>query len=154
GLLFHSLYSPGSGTYAEQVSCRIERGLDVEAFKRSWQSIVDRHSILRTSFLWEGLDEPRQIVHRGVEVPWKEEDWRGLTAAEQSECARAFLAKDREADFEFSRAPLMRLTLLRTCKDTYYFIWSSHHILLDGWCKQQLFEEVFTHYEAYRRGKK
>jgi hypothetical protein len=37
GLLFHSLYSPGSGTYVEQVSCRIERGLDVEALKRSWQ---------------------------------------------------------------------------------------------------------------------
>lgn len=153
GLLFHSLYSPDSGTYVEQVSCRIERGLDVEAFKRAWQSIVDRHSILRTSFLWEGLDAPQQIVHKDVKVLWKEEDWRRLTAAEQSEYAQVFLSKDRGSDFEFSRAPLTRLTLLRTSDDTYYFIWSSHHILLDGWCKRQLFEEVFTYYEAYRRGK-
>jgi amino acid adenylation domain-containing protein len=153
GLLFHSLYSPGSGTYGEQVSCRIERGLDVEAFKRSWQSLVDRHSILRTSFLWEGLAQPQQVVHKDVKVVWKEEDWRHLTAVEHSECVQAYLAKDREVDFEFSRAPLMRLTLLRTGEDTYYFIWSSHHILLDGWCRQQLFEEVFVHYEVYRRGK-
>jgi amino acid adenylation domain-containing protein len=153
GLLFHSLYSPDSGTYVEQVSCRIESGLDVEAFKRSWQSLVDRHSILRTSFLWEGLDEPQQVVHKGVKIQWREEDWRRLSAAEQSECAQTLLAKDREADFEFSRAPLMRLTLLRTGEDAYYFTWSSHHILLDAWCKQQLFEEVFAHYEAYRHGK-
>jgi len=153
GLLFHSLYSPGSGTYVEQVSCRIERGLDVEALKRSWQSIVDRHPILRTSFLWEGLSEPQQVVHKEVEVPWKEEDWRSITAAEQSERLRTFLAKDQEAGFEFSRAPLMRVTLLRTGEDAYYFIWSSHHILLDGWCNQLLFGEVFTRYEAYRCGK-
>src|SRR5215470_2958466 len=119
GLLFHSLYSPGSGTYGEQVSCRIERGLDVEAFKRSWQSLVDRHSILRTSFLWEGLAEPQQVVHKDIKVAWKEEDLRRLTAVEHSECVQAYLAKDRGADFEFSRAPLMRLTLLRTDEDTY-----------------------------------
>jgi amino acid adenylation domain-containing protein len=153
GLLFHSLYSPGSGTYVEQVSCRIEKGLDVEAFKRSWQTLIDRHSILRTSFLWEGLEEPQQVVHKDVRIPWKEEDWRGLAPAEQSECAQAFLAKDQEVGFEFSQAPLMRVTLLQTDEDAYYFIWSSHHILLDGWCKRQLFEEVFTLYEAYRRGK-
>lgn len=153
GLLFHSLYAPGSGNYVEQASCRIGRGLNVEALKRSWQALVDRHPILRTSFLWEGLSEPRQVVHQEVEVPWREEDWRNLTPAEQAERLQTLLAQDRAAGFEFSRAPLMRVTLLRTGEDAYYFIWSSHHILLDGWCSQLLFGEIFTRYDAYHHGK-
>jgi len=153
GLLFHSLYSPGSGMYFEQMSCRIEGRLEVEAFQRSWQTLVDRHSILRTSFLWEGVKEPVQIVHRNVKVSWKQGDWRGLSPSEQSESLQRFLETDRQTDFEFARAPLMRLTLLRIGRESYYFIWSSHHILFDGWCKQLIIQEVFTLYEGYSQGR-
>src|SRR5262249_7673331 len=84
GLLFHSLYEPGRGTYYDQMSCRIEGELNVEAFKRAWQSVVDRHAILRTSFVWEGLKEPLQVVERRLKLVFREEDWRGCARAEQS----------------------------------------------------------------------
>ena len=53
GMLFHSLYSPGSDLYFEQFSCRLQGDLDIAAFKQSWQEVVNRHSILRTACVWE-----------------------------------------------------------------------------------------------------
>lgn len=151
GLLFHSLYAPGSGTYVVQMRCRIQGELDVASFRRSWQTVVHRHSVLRTSFLWEGLEEPLQVVHKRINIVWKEEDWRRLTVSEQCESLQCLIRKDREDGYVFSRAPLMRLALLRTDQDSYYFLWSSHHILFDGWCTQLLIQEVFTCYDAYSR---
>ncbi|HVR97663.1 MAG TPA: condensation domain-containing protein, partial [Thermoanaerobaculia bacterium] len=151
GLLFHSLYAPDSGLYVAQVGCRLG-GLDVGAFQRAWQTLVDRHPILRTSFLWEGLEQPLQAVRRRVELSWDEADWRGLDETEREERLEAFLRADAARGFELGRAPLMRLALLRLDDDAYQFVWSHHHLLLDGWCTTLVFEELFALYETHRFG--
>src|SRR5262249_36885398 len=43
GILFHSLYEPGSGVYVEQLGYTVEGELDVEALGRAWQKVLDRH---------------------------------------------------------------------------------------------------------------
>jgi len=145
GLLFHGLYAPATEIYFEQITCTLRGDLDAEAFRRAWQRLVDRHGVLRTSFLWEGLDEPLQMVRRGVEMPWAEEDWRG-TADPDSRLA-AFAAADRRDPFDLRRAPLMRAALLRTDEREHRFVWSFHHLLVDGWSLPPLFADVFALYQ-------
>jgi amino acid adenylation domain-containing protein/non-ribosomal peptide synthase protein (TIGR01720 family) len=152
GLLFHYLYAPQSNIYFLQASCRISAALDVMAFQRAWQTIVDRHAILRTSFLWEGLSQPLQVVNENINLEWSEEAWPELSRAEQRARWDELLRRDRECAFDLSRAPLMRLTLVRSGTDDYYFAWSTHHILLDGWSSQFVMQEVLAVYEAYSRG--
>ncbi|HJX19630.1 MAG TPA: condensation domain-containing protein, partial [Steroidobacteraceae bacterium] len=50
GLLFHSLYAPQSAVYVVSVTCRLGGPLDVAAFRRAWQHVVERHAVLRTAF--------------------------------------------------------------------------------------------------------
>ncbi|MCP4656408.1 MAG: non-ribosomal peptide synthetase, partial [bacterium] len=83
GMLFHSLYAPDSGVYVEQLSARLEGKLDAEVFARAWQQMVDRHAALRSSFHWEGLKRPVQVVYRQLEVTLERSSWRGLQPAEQ-----------------------------------------------------------------------
>src|SRR5215211_5746287 len=52
GLLFHTLENPGSGAYVEQLSCALLGPLDLAAFGAAWQSVIDRHPVLRTAFVW------------------------------------------------------------------------------------------------------
>ncbi|AUX29427.1 MULTISPECIES: non-ribosomal peptide synthase/polyketide synthase [Sorangium] len=151
GLLYHTLRDPASGMYVEQLTFRIDAGLDVEALHAAWQQVVDRHPILRTGFVWEGLDEPVQVVRTGVVLPWSELDLRGLTAEEQEERLDALLAEDRARGFELARAPLARSALLRLTEDAYQLVWSYHHLLLDGWSTALLFKELLACYEAARR---
>jgi amino acid adenylation domain-containing protein len=152
GILFHTLYAPESGVYCEQWSCTLHGNLRVAAFQRAWQRVVDRHPVLRTAFNWEYRDEPFQVVYRRVEVPWRQHDWRSLSTAAQERQYEAFLAADRDQGFALSQAPLMRLTLVRIAEDAYHFVWSHHHLLLDGWSLPILLKEAFQFFEAFCAG--
>jgi amino acid adenylation domain-containing protein len=153
GMLFDALLQSESALYFEQLSCTFEGRLDVAAFKAAWQRAVERHAILRTGFVWEDLKEPMQFVQREAVLPCAEQDWRGLTAAEQRERLRDYLRRDRERGVELTKAPLMRLSLLRTSEHSYAFVWSHHHLLLDGWSSALLLEEVLTVYRHSREGR-
>jgi NRPS condensation-like uncharacterized protein len=153
GLLFHTLQAPESGVYFEQLSAVLGGDLEVASFKRAWQKVLERHALLRTAFYWEELSEPLQVVHRQVELPWVEEDWRGLSPNEQQGRFEAFLEADRGRGFELGQAPLMRGALLRVAEDAHQFVWSFHHLLLDGWSLPLVLKEVLAYYEAYCGGR-
>ncbi|MBW4569114.1 MAG: amino acid adenylation domain-containing protein [Tolypothrix carrinoi HA7290-LM1] len=152
GILFHSLAAPKSGVYFEQFSWTLQGKLNVTAFHRAWQHIVERHSILRTCFVWEGLKEPVQIVHRQVTLPWQEYNWQHLSPEEQQQKLELFLQSDRSSGFELKQAPLMRLTLVQLSDISYNFTWSHHHLLLDGWSVALVFKEVLACYKAFSNG--
>jgi NRPS condensation-like uncharacterized protein len=152
GMLFHSLYAPTSGVYVTQSTGAIHSHLNILAFERAWQRVIDRHPILRTAFVWEDLDEPVQVVCRGVELPLEHQDWRGLSPVEREERLEKFLQAERARGFELSQAPLMRLALIRMADRIYQFVWSHHHVLLDGWSLPLLIQEIFTFYEAFCQG--
>jgi amino acid adenylation domain-containing protein len=149
GMLFHSHYAQQSGVDIEQMVCGLHEELNVPAFRQAWDSVVARHSALRTSFCWEGLDEPKQEVHRSVSVPFEEQDWRGLLSAQQKVRLEAYLRSDRKRGFTLARAPLIRLALFRFAEADYQFIWTFHHILADGRSHLLILKEVFGFYEAF-----
>ncbi|MBG1243500.1 non-ribosomal peptide synthetase [Nostoc sp. NZL] len=152
GILFHALYTPKSGVYCEQFSCNIHGHLNISLFKQAWQQVVERHQILRTSFIWEGLKEPAQVVHKQVGLPWEQQDWQGLTSVAQQERMEDFLKVERERGFELSQPPLMRLSVIQLGENDYRFIWSHHHLLLDGWSSSLLLNEVFALYKGFTQG--
>jgi amino acid adenylation domain-containing protein/non-ribosomal peptide synthase protein (TIGR01720 family) len=152
GLLFHALEPGQGGLYATQLTCRL-RGLDLPAFERAWRTVVNRHPSLRSAFVWKSTQQPLQVVARKVGLPFRHEDWRGLGPAELETKLQAFLAEDRSRELQPSRAPLMRLALFRTGEETHQLVWTSHHLILDGWCRSPILQEVFTLYEAYAQGR-
>ncbi|MEO5730959.1 MAG: condensation domain-containing protein, partial [Byssovorax sp.] len=152
GMLFHALRDPRSGVYVEQLTCAIDHSLDVEVFEQAWRRVVEHHAVLRSTFHWEGVAEPVQVVRRRVELPFVIEDWQALPAAAQRARLAAYLEADRERGFALDRAPLMRLWLARTAASTHQLVWTHHHLLIDGWSLPLLFKDVLTTYEALRRG--
>ncbi|QDL09669.1 non-ribosomal peptide synthetase [Brasilonema octagenarum UFV-E1] len=152
GMLFHTLYAPESEIYFEQLLCILSGELNFPGFQQAWQQVVARHPVLRSSFYWEEIEKPLQMVSKQVELPWVELDWRNLTADEQQQNLEDFLEGDRQKEFDLSQPPLMRFTIIQLGEKTYQFIWSHHHILFDGWSMQIVLKEVLALYEANQRG--
>src|SRR5215213_2623175 len=153
GMLFHSLLAPEVGLYFVQKCCTLRGELNVAAFEQAWQRVIDRHPILRTAFLWEDLDQPLQVVYRRLSLPLEKNDWRHLCEKDQKQQLDAQLKTERRSGFDLKTAPLMKLRLIRLTDDTYQFIWSHHHLLLDGWCNTLILKELFVCYEAFRQGR-
>jgi amino acid adenylation domain-containing protein/non-ribosomal peptide synthase protein (TIGR01720 family) len=153
GMLFHAVYDPAAGLYFQQLVCQFTGALDVAIFQQAWQQVVQRHPILRTLFTWEKRPQPLQVVRKTVELAWQQQDWRSLTAIEQQARLASFLQADRAEGFVLSKAPLLRYALLQTANDTYQFVWSYHHLLIDGWSLPKIIQEVLAYYQAYSQGK-
>src|SRR4051794_2751136 len=106
GLLFHSLLGTRTDAYLEQVSCRIRGPLDVAVFRRAWATVMARHGALRTSIHWTDQAQACQVVHRRVELPWSEQDWRGARAAEQEARLETLTHEDWVRGFDLAKPPL------------------------------------------------
>ncbi|QRN95172.1 non-ribosomal peptide synthase/polyketide synthase [Archangium violaceum] len=148
GLLFHAQMEPGSGLYVEQMSWEVNGALEVDAFRRAWEGVLARTAVLRTSFVWDELKEPLQVVQERVALPFEERDWRGLSAREQEEKLQEYLREDRARGFELGKAPLMRVALMRVGEKAYRCVWTHHHLLLDGWSLGLVLGDLFSTYEA------
>ncbi|MFB2919272.1 MULTISPECIES: amino acid adenylation domain-containing protein, partial [Aerosakkonema] len=152
GMLFHTLYSPNSGVYFEQFVCTLSGNIQVSAFEQAWRQVVELHPVLRTFFVWRNRQYPLQVVCKSVNLPWHIYDWRSLSSGEQKERLSAFLEAEREQGFELDKAPLMCCTVIQLTDDRYQFIWSNHHLLMDGWCLPIVLKQVWAFYEAFNRG--
>ncbi len=149
-MLEHAQRDPAPGVYTLQWRCTLHGAIDAAALRQAWQRAVDRHAALRTGFAWVGLAQPLQIVYRHASPPWQQHDLRGQAPAEQQRQLDALLTGDQARGFELARAPLLRLMLIQLANDRYYFCWSYHHLLLDGWSVGPLLREVLTLYDAAR----
>ena len=152
GMVFHSLHSPESNPYFNQIVCTFTHELHLDAFKDAWQRVIERHAILRTGFLWEGVTDCLQIVHGTVTMPIEVCDWRDRSHQEQQAALQEYLLQDRALSFRFDQPPLMRVALMRLTDQTFWMVWSHHHALLDGWCQAVLVREILAFYQTAHQG--
>jgi len=117
--------------------------LSPPALEEAWNRVLAQHPALRTSFHWEKIQAPSQVVHRKVSLPVEVHDLRG-----REEDLERFLADDRARGFDLTKAPLMRLAVLRTGAEEHVLVWTHHHLLLDGWSVGLVVGQVLALYEA------
>ncbi|WP_410640979.1 non-ribosomal peptide synthase/polyketide synthase [Amycolatopsis sp. lyj-346] len=152
GMVFHTLLDDGSPAYFEQVRIRLAGVTDPAALAAAWQRVVDRTPVLRTRLVWTGVEEPVQVVDRAATLPVTHHDWRDLGPAERGTALAKALSADRAVPFDLTRAPLTRLTIAALPGDEADLIWTSHHVLFDGWSSAQVFAEACEQYAAATAG--
>ncbi|HKR49076.1 MAG TPA: amino acid adenylation domain-containing protein, partial [Pseudonocardiaceae bacterium] len=144
GLVFHALSQGEQGVYCEQATFVLEGVSDPRVLGAAWQRVVHRTPVLRSSVVWDGVDEPVQVVHRRVEVPLIYHDWQGWSAADREREAQRLLADDRVAGFDLTTAPLLRVRLAQLSGTEVQVLWTFHHVLLDGWSVFHVLTDLFA----------
>src|SRR6185436_8499903 len=147
-LWFLHQMAPESTAYSVAGAVRILTELDVPALRRSFQSMVDRHASLRTTFT-SSHGQPLQRVSEHTDVFFHEED-----AATWSE---AFL-NDRltelaHSPFNLDQGPLLRLFLFRESSHQHVLLYVVHHIVSDMWSLAVLMDELRVLYTAHNEGR-
>ncbi|MBF0287249.1 MAG: amino acid adenylation domain-containing protein [SAR324 cluster bacterium] len=123
--------------------------LNLAAFQKAFQTLVNRHDSLRTTFV--SIDsEPRQKVCADIDLTIEMLD---LSAEEGSEeKAREFIRKDANRLFDLEKGPLLQASLLKLADRKYIFVFNIHHIIGDGWSFGILVKEIFCLYDAFLKG--
>lgn len=142
GLLFQKLYRPDSDAYIVQNLFSVNQPIDVNKFKRAWAILLNRHDIFRTGFKWEELPHSLQFVKKSVSCKWEEFDWHNMSTEQGQDKLNNLLVTDRNAGFDYDKPPLVRLYFIYLPQDQHRFIFTFHHLLIDGWCSSILFDEL------------
>jgi thioesterase domain-containing protein len=146
-LLFHSLAETQDQGII-QVACQLEGTLNREAFSRSWELVTERHPALRSSIHWENIKEPVQIIRPAASLCLTFKNLNGEPELGQQSTIEDYKATDAATKFELTKAPVNRLALFQTDATKYELVWTSHHLLLDGWSAGVVLRDVFKYYEA------
>ncbi|MEM7539192.1 MAG: condensation domain-containing protein, partial [Chloroflexota bacterium] len=134
GMLFESLLTPNSGTYIEPSLFYVEdTTFDVTRFIQAIEHVIDQHDSLRAAFQSHHEGETVQVVYQCAQLPVAVLDWRDLSEDDYQTHLANHIKKNYFTDFDFSQAPLLRLTVIERTQNTYHMLFTSHHILLDRW---------------------
>lgn len=151
GMLFHTLLDESADHYFEQMSYTLKGKLQIEAIQKSLKSLVDRYDILRTYFIHESHDRPLQLVLSESNIPFKYLDVRKeVIQSSREEVLLKHVQADKAQKFILDQETPMRINVYHTGDEVYEFVWSSHHILMDGWCRSVLVREFGALYNAYK----
>ncbi|MFC4634985.1 amino acid adenylation domain-containing protein [Dokdonia ponticola] len=145
GMVFSSIINPGSAVYHDQFVYQIPK-LDRMSFEKAFQLMVNKHSILRTSFDVESYEEQVQIVYNKIPVEIEYQDISLKTASEKEAHITNFVQKERKNPFDLTKAPLWRATIIDIESTESVFVFQFHHAILDGWSVASFNIELFDIY--------
>jgi hypothetical protein len=152
-MFFHSLSKPDTEVYYQQMNCLLAGPLNISAFERAWQHVVDKHASLRIALWYEGVDTPLQVVQQRAPLTIEHHDWSSFTPDEQQRLMGLSLGASRAQKIDLMKAPLMRLSLIRLAEERFQLVWDWHHLLMDGWSLSLVLDEVFNSYAAFSQGR-
>lgn len=153
GMYYHWLLGSSSSLYFSQTSYRLNAAAySVEQIKLAYHQLIQRYAILRTSFINE-YSEPLQVVYKEVESSFSYEK---LDPKQSREAREAYIEQtkieDRERGFNLRETSQMRLKIIDLEGGFFEFIWSHHHILMDGWCIGILINDFYQLLKGIKSG--
>jgi len=147
GLLFHAAYATeGPDLYTTQLTATLDGALDADRLIEAADALLRRHGSQRTSFHYDGLAHPVQVIWRRVELPWREEDLSGVPSDQRGDAATALIEREARRRFDLTEAPPLRFLLIRLEPARHVLAITSHHVLMDGWSTPVFFAEFLALY--------
>lgn len=122
--------------------------LDVGAFSRAFDHVVQRHDVLAMRFADDGSG---QLHQPPTTVSLQFVDRSDAADAEQAfEC---FCREQAALPFDLGQPPLLRAHLVKLAADQHVLLVVAHHIVMDGWSFGVFSEELAASYNAFRGGR-
>ena len=151
-LWFLDQFQPGSPLYNVSAAMQLKGHLNIAVLQLTFNEIVRRHEILRTTFkTLKG--QPVQVISPTLTLSLPVVDLRNIPANYRSAKVQQLATEELQQPFNLSTGSLLRTTVLQLDDDEHILLVTLHHIISDGWCRGVFIRELATLYEAFSQGK-
>ncbi|MBI3897896.1 MAG: amino acid adenylation domain-containing protein [Gammaproteobacteria bacterium] len=138
----------GRPVYHQHGGFRIVGQLDISAFERAFDEIVQRHEVMRT--VLPAVDgQPVQQVLSDMRFQLPLEDLSALTPDERESQIKTLCAREAHVPIDLETGPLWRARLFRLADDEYLIYLKIHHIISDGWSINVVMQELLALYQNF-----
>jgi thioesterase domain-containing protein/acyl carrier protein len=142
----HAL-SPGSSVLNIALRWELKGRFNASTIEQAFQTIIDRHEILRTRFIDKDGELMQEVAGR-LDFHLSVVDLTVFPEEKRLDETMALGRREAHVPFDIGQLPLIRVTLLRLSADHGIFLVTTHEIVFDGWCIRLLAHEFGTIAEA------
>ncbi|KAA3662025.1 MAG: amino acid adenylation domain-containing protein, partial [Chloroflexi bacterium] len=150
-LWFLDQLEPGTAQFNMPIALRLTGALDVAALQASLQKVVERHEMLRTTFM-QVNGRPVQKIHTTLPIEIEQIDLRQFAADERVEIANNRMKAEIYEPFDLEVGPLVRVKLYVLNEAEYIILFNQHHIITDGWSTTLMWRELTAVYNELVTG--
>ncbi|HEY2360413.1 MAG TPA: amino acid adenylation domain-containing protein [Candidatus Angelobacter sp.] len=144
GILFHHLMGGVGDPYIVTMQFAFDSRTRLDRYITALQSVIDRHDILRTAVVWEGLRERVQVVWRRAELVVEEIELDG--AGDEAREQLYARCNPRRLRIDVRQAPMLRLYIgYDSTQDRWLMMQLLHHLAGDHTTLEVMSGEVQAH---------
>ncbi|ORX76564.1 acetyl-CoA synthetase-like protein [Basidiobolus meristosporus CBS 931.73] len=140
GMLFHHIMSTKGDPYLLISALAFDSRAVLDRYLGAVQKVVDRHDILRTGIMWEGLSTPAQVVLRHATLSFTELSLNSSDGSIVEQLKQRF--DPREHSIDLTQAPLLRYVAAQDDDGRWIVIQLMHHIIDDNTSVQLMYMEI------------
>lgn len=147
-----SQFEESSAAYNNADFFEFDGSLDLAAIEYAFNTIIERHEVMRTVFREDEAGEIKQFILTPEELGFKLkiEDLRQEPDKETK--VRERLYKQQMTPFKMDVGPLLSASLYRVEDNKWICAYVVHHVLSDGWTGGIFSKELFTFYALHLQG--
>jgi len=146
-LWFQHQLDPESPAYNIMRAVRIDGDVKIEALHQAFQSLMNRHACLRTTYV-ERREGPMQRVHRRLPVRFEQIDATGLDDLD----FKVSVLEAVHRPFDLVNGPVWRISLFHGATSGRLLVLTAHHITIDLWSLGILTHELGEFYRSHSHG--
>ena len=147
--LSDQLGEEASCSYNESFTLHMRGIVNDQAIRAALQQVLSRHDALRATFDSEGK---LQHFAPQIELDIPVIDLCRLEEAERRARFQQMIEQDAHTAFKLEQGPLVRAKFVKLAPQHQALIFTSHHIVCDGWSTNVLLDEFAKLYNAANKG--
>ena len=135
--------------YNESFTLKLLGELDRLALVKALDAIVARHTALRTTF---GPNAEYQEFAAELKLTIGETDLTPLDETARATRLAEILEQDAQTPFDLAHGPMVRAQLVKLRAGDHHLIFTTHHIVCDGWSTNVILDELSQLYRGLHEG--
>ncbi|RMP63818.1 hypothetical protein ALQ18_04595, partial [Pseudomonas marginalis pv. marginalis] len=148
GIFYHHVTARQGDIYLMRSQFAMATRAHLDAFVVALQHVVDRHDILRTSVVWEGLEAPVQVVWRQSQLLVNQVELDVCDEPVTEQLYRRF--DTRAMHMQLGQAPLLRVVIAEDpANQRWVAMLLFHHIAIDHVAMQVVYQELHAYLNGY-----
>jgi len=151
-LWFLDKFEGGIATYNMPAALRLSGSLNVVALEQSFNELIRRHEVLRTTFIEKG-GMPLQVISPDLTISLPVADLENLTEEQRSLEVQRLTNEESQRTFDLAKGPLLRIFLIKLGQEEHILLITLHHIVFDGWSTGIFINELSALYNTFTMGK-
>jgi len=147
-----SQFEDSSAAYNNADFTVFDGDLDVEALEYAFNTIIERHEVMRTVFREDEEGEVKQFILTPEELGFKISKFDLRQEEDKEAKLRQLLFNQQMTPFKMDTGPLLTAAIYRLEDKKWIYAYVVHHVLSDGWTGGLFSKELLTFYTLFQQG--